>query len=33
MILELTPDQAAFQKDIERFAREVVALRAAGIDR
>ncbi len=33
MILELTADQAAFQKDIEGFARDVVALRAAGIDK
>ena len=33
MILELTPDQAAFQKDIEGFARDIVALRAAGIDK
>src|SRR4029078_6937988 len=33
MILELTPDQAAFQTDIERFARDIVALRAAGIDK
>ncbi|MBW8862085.1 MAG: acyl-CoA dehydrogenase family protein [Acidobacteria bacterium] len=33
MMLELTPDQAAFQKDIDSFAREVVALRAAGIDK
>src|SRR6476620_2353729 len=33
MVLELTPDQAAFQKDIDSFARDVVALRAAGIDK
>src|SRR4051795_311641 len=33
MMLELTPDQAAFQKDIDSFARDVVALRAAGIDK
>src|SRR3954467_5629707 len=33
MMLELTADQAAFQKDIDTFAREVVALRAAGIDK
>ena len=33
MILELTADQAAFQKDIEGFARDIVALRAAGIDK
>jgi butyryl-CoA dehydrogenase len=33
MILELTPDQTAFQQQIEAFARDVVALRAAGIDK
>ena len=33
MILELTPDQTAFQKDVEGFTRDVVALRAAGIDK
>src|ERR1041385_594962 len=33
MILELTPDQAAFQQEIEGFTRDVVALRAAGIDK
>jgi butyryl-CoA dehydrogenase len=33
MILELTPEQDAFQKQIESFARDVVALRAAGIDK
>jgi butyryl-CoA dehydrogenase len=33
VILELTADQAAFLKDIEEFARDVVALRAAGIDK
>src|SRR4029078_12514846 len=33
MILELTADQAAFQKDIAGFARDIVALRAAGIDK
>jgi butyryl-CoA dehydrogenase len=33
MMLELTADQAAFQKDIDTFAREVVALRAAVIDK
>ena len=33
MILELTPEQEAFQKDIEIFARDIVALRAAGIDK
>ena len=32
MVLELTPEQAAFQTRIETFARDVVALRAAGID-
>ncbi|MCC7418020.1 MAG: acyl-CoA dehydrogenase family protein [Acidobacteria bacterium] len=32
MILELTPEQRAFQQAAERFAREVVAQRAAGID-
>jgi alkylation response protein AidB-like acyl-CoA dehydrogenase len=33
MILELTPEQQAFQQQIERFAREIVAQRAAGIDK
>ena len=33
MVLELTPEQKAFQQQIERFAREIVAQRAAGIDK
>ncbi|HMF99421.1 MAG TPA: acyl-CoA dehydrogenase family protein [Vicinamibacterales bacterium] len=33
MVLELTPEQEAFQRQIETFARDVVALRAAGIDK
>jgi butyryl-CoA dehydrogenase len=33
MILELTDDQKAFQSTAERFAREIVAQRAAGIDK
>jgi butyryl-CoA dehydrogenase len=33
MVLELTPDQKAFQSEIEQFAREIVAQRAAGIDK
>ena len=33
MILELTPEQTAFQQQIEVFARDVVAFRAAGIDK
>jgi len=33
MILELTKEQEAFQQQIERFAREIVAQRAAGIDK
>src|SRR5229473_929677 len=33
MLLELTQQQKAFQQQIESFAREVVALRAAGIDK
>ncbi len=33
MILELTKDQQAFQQEIESFARDVVSLRAAGIDK
>src|SRR5262245_39527830 len=33
MILELTSEQRAFQHQIEAFARDVVALRAAGIDK
>src|SRR5471032_2598994 len=32
MILELTPEQDAFRQSVERFAREVVAPRAAAID-
>src|SRR6266478_4829016 len=32
MILELTDDQKAFQATAQRFAREIVAQRAAGID-
>ena|SRR5439155_8529577 len=32
MILELTPEQQAFKESIDRFAREVVAPRAAAID-
>ncbi len=33
MILELTAEQKAFQQQIEQFAREIVAQRAAGIDK
>jgi butyryl-CoA dehydrogenase len=33
MILELTSEQTAFQREIDGFARDVVALRAAGIDK
>jgi butyryl-CoA dehydrogenase len=33
MILELTPEQRAFKESAERFAREIVAQRAAGIDK
>jgi butyryl-CoA dehydrogenase len=33
MVLELTAEQQAFQQQIETFARDVVALRAAGIDK
>jgi butyryl-CoA dehydrogenase len=33
MILELTPEQKAFQQQVEQFAREIVAQRAAGIDK
>src|SRR5512141_2701012 len=33
MILELTAEQTAFQQHVERFAREIVAQRAAGIDK
>jgi len=33
MILELTNEQEAFQQQIEQFAREIVAQRAAGIDK
>ena len=33
MILELTAEQKAFQQQVEQFAREIVAQRAAGIDK
>src|SRR5213079_1497762 len=33
MILELTAEQEAFRQQIEAFARDVVSLRAAGIDK
>jgi len=33
MFLELTPDQESFKQQAERFAREIVAQRAAGIDK
>src|SRR5437773_7799199 len=33
MVLELTDDQKAFQSTATRFAREIVAQRAAGIDK
>jgi len=33
MFLELTPGQEAFKQQAERFAREIVAQRAAGIDK
>jgi butyryl-CoA dehydrogenase len=33
MILELTAEQTAFQQQVEQFAREIVAQRAAGIDK
>ena len=33
MILELTPEQRAFKESAERFARQIVAQRAAGIDK
>jgi butyryl-CoA dehydrogenase len=33
VILEPTPDQIAFQQQAQRFAREIVAQRAAGIDK
>ena len=33
MILELTTEQKAFQQQVEQFAREIVAQRAAGIDK
>ena len=33
MVLELTDDQKAFQATAQRFAREIVAQRAAGIDK
>jgi butyryl-CoA dehydrogenase len=32
MFLDLTPEQAAFREDVARFAREVVAPRAADVD-
>jgi len=32
MFLELTPDQQAYKRQIEQFARDVVAPRAAAID-
>jgi alkylation response protein AidB-like acyl-CoA dehydrogenase len=32
MILELSPEQLAFRESVERFARDLVAPRAAGID-
>ena len=32
MFLDLTPDQIAFKAEIEQFARDVVASRAAAID-
>src|SRR3954453_6901067 len=32
MVLELTDEQTAFQREVERFAREGVAPRAAAID-
>src|SRR5712692_9400377 len=33
MVLELTAEQKSFQQQIESFARDVVSLRAAGIDK
>ena len=33
MVLELTPEQLAFKESAERFAREIVAQRAASIDK
>ena len=33
MVLELSADQKAFQQHVEQFAREIVAQRAAGIDK
>src|ERR1700722_18606296 len=33
MILELTPEQESFKQTAEKFAREIVAQRAAGIDK
>jgi len=33
MILELTAEQTAFKQHVEQFAREIVAQRAAGIDK
>src|SRR5471032_1727020 len=33
MILEFTPEQIAFQQQVQQFAREIVAQRAAGIDK
>ena len=33
MNFDLTEDQRAFQQTIEQFAREIVAPRAAGIDK
>jgi len=33
MVLDLTPEQRAFKESAERFAREIVAQRAAGIDK
>src|SRR5215510_6795425 len=33
MVLDLTPEQRAFKESAERFARQIVAQRAAGIDK
>src|SRR5712664_2079220 len=33
MVLELTPEQLSFKETAQRFAREIVAQRAAGIDK
>jgi butyryl-CoA dehydrogenase len=33
MFLEFTPEQESFKQQVERFAREIVAQRAAGIDK